>query len=150
MAPTDSTHPRKDTGSFWHSTRETSISLKSYWGSRPRCLSPLTHDALLLGMPHPPTLQPHWPSLKAHWRYHTFSHLRAFVPCSPCLESFLPSPHKLCLSDHTWDAWRWQASLSAGSDILTIPSSRYPPNSSDSMFVLISVCCALTGQRHRL
>lgn len=98
----------------------------------------------------PLTLQPHWPSLKAHWRYHTFSHLRAFVPCSPCLESFLPSPHKLCLSDHTWDAWRWQASLSAGSDILTIPSSRYPPNSSDSMFVLISVCSALTGQRHRL
>lgn len=48
-------------------------------------------------------------------------------------------PHQLCPSDHTWDGGRQQASLPPGSHILTITSSRYSPNSSDSIAVCFNI-----------
>lgn len=140
MGPTDSTHPRKDAGGRWHSTRETSIALKSFWGSRPQMTistAPTMHFSL--GCLVLLTVHPHGLPLEIHWRCHAFSHFRTFVPFSPCLESFLLLPHQLCPSDHTWDAGRRQSSLPPGSNILTITSSRYSPNSSDSIAVCFNI-----------
>lgn len=148
VGPTPRAHPRKDAGSLWHRTRETSIPLQiplrlQTPGDYLRC----PHNALLLGMPHPSNTPASLAFLeRLIGGTMPFLTSEPLTPALPALSPFLPSPH---LTPGMLEGGKLLSPLG-------VTFSPYRPqdilqtHQIPSLFVLISVCSALTGQRHRL